>query len=182
MAADQLGHRMHDECGPKLDGPAEERGEGVVDQHGNSGLAADPGDRLEVGDPEQGIGDGLDQDQPGSRCDLRWPELSGWAGIEAIVGHSEPGELPGHQGGRLAIEPFGDQDVIALAGEGEEGGGDGGHSRRADQSGLGFLEVGQLGGELDRVGMAVAGVEEAAVAGRRRGRRSGPGRQSRKRR
>ena len=48
VAADQLGHRMHDECRPQLDRPAEERGEGVVDEKRNSGLAAHPGDRLEI--------------------------------------------------------------------------------------------------------------------------------------
>ena len=53
VAADQLGHRVHDEGRPQLDRPAEQRGERVIDHQGHAGLAGDPGNRFEVGDAEQ---------------------------------------------------------------------------------------------------------------------------------
>ena len=99
-------------------------------------------------------------------------------------------QLPGHQRGRLAVESVGDDHVVALADQGQQGGGDGRHPRGADQARLGALDLGHLGGELGRVGMAVAGVEEALepavveavdlievgdLVDRRSGRAKGPG-------
>ncbi len=160
VAADQLGHGVHDERGPQRQGPAEERSEGLVDQDGHVRLAADPRDRFEVGDAEQGIGDRLDQDEPGVRRDQAC-ELLGMGGIEAVVGDAEPDHFPGDERGRLAVESLREDHVVALADQGEHGRRDGGHPGGADQGGLRALDLGHLGGELDRVGMSVAGVEEA---------------------
>ena len=72
MPAEKLGQRMHDDVGAMLDGAGEVgRGQRVVDDEGHACLLGDGGDGIEVGDDAAGIGNRLDEDRLGLRCQCR---------------------------------------------------------------------------------------------------------------
>ena len=70
VAADELGHRVEDDVGAVLEGPAEiGRGQRVVDDERHPCPLGDRSDGLDVGDGAAGIGDRLDEDRLGLRAD-----------------------------------------------------------------------------------------------------------------
>ena len=107
------------------------------------------------------VGEGLDEDRPGGglRSAAGGP---GVGRVEDVVADPPPRQLPRDQRAGPAINAVGEQDVVPLPEQVQERRGDRPHARGADQPGLGPLEPGELLGELGRVGMAVARVDEAA--------------------
>lgn len=69
---------------------------------------------------------------------------------------AESAQFPGDQRDGLAIEAGGKSDVTAAVEPGQEGGRDRRHARCAGQGGFRLFERGDLGGELNGVGVAVA--------------------------
>ena len=138
VAADHLGHGVHDEGRPQLDRPAEQRRERVVDDQGNAGPCATgrrpPGRQPAAAgwrwSPRKSAGcAGCDQrlapvERPDRRC----------------RGLRPTGELSGDERRGLAVESLGDEHVIALVDERQQGRCDGPHAGGTHQARFGALD------------------------------------------
>ena len=115
VPAEELGRRVDDDVGPPLHRTVEVgRGEGRVDDEGDSGRVGDVGETLQVGDLTGRVGDRLGEDQLGLVgdcgrvvCRIRAGNESG-VDTETAQGHVELGY-------RSAVESRGCDDVLARA-------------------------------------------------------------------
>ncbi len=160
MAADHFGHGVDDQARTVLDRAADQGGEGIVDDQGDAGFARDLRQEIQLGKAEQGIRQGLGEDELRRRLQQR-PERTEVRRVEHVMTDPPPRELAGHERGRFAIDAVGNEEVVILTQECEKNRGDRSHARSTDQAGLSSLESGQLVGELGRVGVCLAGINEA---------------------
>ncbi len=163
VAADHLGHRVYDQTGAMLDRTADQRGKRVVDDQRNTGFratgaieprSATRSKGFEIVSAKISRVAGLHQRLECSRARR---------GVEHVVLDAPARQQPGRQGGRLSVDPIGDQRMIVLAQQ----------SDRKTEAIAPIPEAqtkpasppsrrAELIGKLGRVGMAVASVDESA--------------------
>ncbi len=176
VAAEPLGERVDDDVGAVGERAGEGGGgEGGVDDQRQAVGAGDVGDGLEVGDLERGVGHRLAEQGAGVGVD-RGGEAGWVGGVDEADADAERGQDVVELGVGAAVEVAGGDDVVAGAGEVDDGvedrggaggvgqaGGLGGALQQADA----LLE--HLGGGVHQAGVDVAQLAQREQAGRVRG-------------
>ncbi len=164
VATEVLGGRVHDDVGAERDRLDQVRGgDGVVDDQRDTVLVCHGGHVRDVENVDLGVGDGLGEEGLGVRPHRGPPAVQAVGVLDEADLDAQLGQRVVEQVVRAAVEPGAGHDVVAGAGQVEDGEGLGGLARGQQQRGDAAFECGDA--LLDDVGGGVtdAGVDVARL-------------------
>ena len=128
MPRQQLGHGMDDDVGPVVEGAqGARRGKGVVDNQQDAGFPGQRRQAQNVGHPQGGVADHLDEDHPGLGAD-RGAHGGHIAGVDHGRRDAQTRQVFGHHAQGAAIKLVAADHVIARLGQAQQYGRHGGHT------------------------------------------------------